>query len=101
MKQATIKNKVYIMRDSQPTTLPITNFVTNRQLYRTIDEKISMPTVIPRAFELMWITLSLSVVSKINLRVHGMPRHMNMSNVFAPMALHMAIDAIPKLVIDS
>lgn len=77
------------------------NFVTNRQLYRTIDATISMPTVIPRAFELIWMNLSLSVVSKINLRVHGRPRHINMSNVFAPMALHMAIEAIPKLVIDS
>lgn len=64
----------------------------------SIDAMISMPTVMSRAFELIWILCSLEV-DKIILKVHGRPRHINMSNVFAPMALHMAIEAIPKLVI--
>lgn len=55
-----------------------------------------MPMTICKDFEL---SVTWAADMKI-LIVHGRPRQINMSKVFDPMALLMAIEARPKLVIN-
>lgn len=53
---------------------------------------ISIPAVIVNPEELIvisWLVISIIIV-------HGKPRHMNISKVFDPIALHIAIDPYPN-----
>lgn len=94
MKMAKNMNKIYMLRASQPTSLPRTNFVTRKHMKKRHADTISMPMTICKVDELSVTKVSSIII----LTVHGRPRQINISKVFDPMALLMAIEARPKLV---